>query len=189
IEESSDSDSESEYAEEKVPTVEDEDPVVRDDGLAARDEGPDMRVESLSLEGMRLYLGIALGEGRMPSVFEVGQGFGSVPKPERPKRVSALRRPTLTTRIDPEDSIACIDIPASLPPAPPVQPPSPEWSSGSLLVSPAPSIVPLTISSPMITLRILLPIASPATEERRARLDLVEIVDSMKRGQDPRRDV
>ncbi|GKG66480.1 hypothetical protein Tco_0701749, partial [Tanacetum coccineum] len=32
---------------------------------------------------------IASREGRMPSVFEVGQGSGSVPKPERLERVSA----------------------------------------------------------------------------------------------------
>ncbi|GKG45331.1 hypothetical protein Tco_0495409, partial [Tanacetum coccineum] len=51
---------------------------------------------------------IALGEGRMPSVFEVGQSYGSVPEPERPKRVSALRQPTLNTWIDPEDDRAYI---------------------------------------------------------------------------------
>ncbi|GKA42525.1 hypothetical protein Tco_0735185 [Tanacetum coccineum] len=40
-----------------------------------------------------------------------------------------------------------------------------EWSSGSLLVSPAPSIVPLPISSPMIPLTVPSPVASPATAE------------------------
>ncbi|GJZ49796.1 hypothetical protein Tco_0603986, partial [Tanacetum coccineum] len=166
---------------------------------------------------------IALGEGRMPSVFDV------------------------------EDSIAYIDVPAYPPPAPPVQtPPSPEWSSSSLPVSPAPSIVPSPISSPMIPLTVPSPVASPATaetegfltelgarvemqgglicdhtvrlgelspalferydrdirelftsdtqmenqelrlqiaKERRARLDLSEVVNSMRRGQDPRGDV
>ncbi|GKD76641.1 hypothetical protein Tco_1339262, partial [Tanacetum coccineum] len=148
-----------------------------------------------------------------------------------------------------------IDVPAYPPPTPPVQtPPSPEWSSGSLLVSPAPSIVPSPISSPMISLTVPSLVASPATDEaegfltesleheqervavtfgaiwrpvlalkswagqtdtqraalwhaisdtqrenrelrlqivekRRARLDLVEIVDSMRRGQEPRGDV
>nr|GEV80215.1 MAK10-like protein [Tanacetum cinerariifolium] len=44
--------------------------------------------------------------------------------------------------------------------ATPVQtPPSPGWSSGSLLIFSAPSIVP----SPIISLSVLLPIASPAT--------------------------
>ncbi|GJX34755.1 hypothetical protein Tco_0246312 [Tanacetum coccineum] len=153
----------------------------RDEGLTAGDEGPDMRVESLGLGGdevvhegqqraapvvdtavgepLRLGYGalrrweIASREGQMPSVFKVGQGSGSVPKPERPKRVSTLRQPTLTTWIDLKDGRAYIGVPAYPPPTPPVQtPPSPEWSSGSLSVSPAPSIVPSPISSPMIPL-------------------------------------
>ncbi|GKE71892.1 hypothetical protein Tco_1529964 [Tanacetum coccineum] len=40
--------------------------------------------------------------------------------------------------------------------------PSPEWSSGSLPVSPAPSTIPSPISSPMISLIIPSPVASPA---------------------------
>ncbi|GKG59109.1 hypothetical protein Tco_0602818, partial [Tanacetum coccineum] len=40
---------------------------------------------------------IALGEGRMPSVFKVGQSFGFVPESERLERVSTLWQPTLTT--------------------------------------------------------------------------------------------
>ncbi|GJS44026.1 hypothetical protein Tco_0569069 [Tanacetum coccineum] len=88
----------------------------------------------------------------------------SVPKPERLKRVSALRQPTLTTRIDPEDGIAYIDVPAYPLPAPPVQtPPSPEWSCGLLPISPAHSIVSSPISSPMIPLTVPSPIDSPAT--------------------------
>ncbi|GJU72980.1 hypothetical protein Tco_1264385, partial [Tanacetum coccineum] len=109
---------------------------------------------------------IALGEGQMPSVFEVGQGSGSVPEPERPERVSILTQPTLSIWIDPKDGIAYIDVPAYPPTVPPAQtPPSPEWSSGSLPVSPAPSIVPSPISSPMIPLTVPSPVASPATAE------------------------
>nr|GEY54801.1 hypothetical protein [Tanacetum cinerariifolium] len=40
--------------------------------------------------------------------------------PERPKGVSTLRQPTLTTWIDPKDGIAYIDVPAYPPPALPV---------------------------------------------------------------------
>ncbi|GJU72412.1 hypothetical protein Tco_1263817 [Tanacetum coccineum] len=304
INESSDSDSESEDVEDEGSTAEDEDPAVGEEGLAAGDEGPGMRVKSLSLGGdeavpegqqrvgsvVKTAMGepvglgygelrcreIALGEGRMPSVFEVGQSSGFVPESERPERVSALRQPTLTTWIDPEDGIAYINVPTYPPLALPVQtPPSLEWSSGSLPVSPAPCIVPLPISSPMIPLTVPSPVASPATaetegfltelgarvemqgglirdhtryrfrsleheqervvvtfgaiwrpvlaleswagqtdaqraalwhaisdmqmenqelrlqiaEERRARLDLAEIVDSMRRGQEPRGDV
>ncbi|GKE06440.1 hypothetical protein Tco_1398458, partial [Tanacetum coccineum] len=194
IGESSDSDSKSEGVKDEGPTVEDEDPAAWDEGLAAEDEGPSMRVESLGLggdatvpEGQQwatpvvetavgepLGLGyealrrqeIALGEGRMPSVFKVGQSSRSVPEPERPERVSALRQPTLTTWIDLEDGIAYIDVTAYPLPAPPVQtPPSPEWSSSSLPVSPTPSIVPSHISSPMVPLTVPSPIASPVTAE------------------------
>ncbi|GKD03503.1 hypothetical protein Tco_1178477, partial [Tanacetum coccineum] len=124
IEDSSDSNSESEDAAGEGSTAEDEDPAARDEGLSAGDEGPGMSDESLSLGGDEvvpkgqqratpvvetamgepLRLGyralrhweIALGDSRMPSVFEVGQNSRFVPEPERPKRVSALRQPTLT---------------------------------------------------------------------------------------------
>ncbi|GKB63503.1 hypothetical protein Tco_0919689 [Tanacetum coccineum] len=158
------------YREDEGPTAEDEDPATGDEGLASGEEGPGMRVESLGLggdaavpEGQQraalvvktamgepLGLGyealrrweIALGEGRMPSLFE----------------------PALTTWIDLEDGIAYIDVPAYPPPA--LQTPlSLEWSSGSLLISPAPSIIPLPISSPMIPLTVPLFVASPATTE------------------------
>ncbi|GKE30676.1 hypothetical protein Tco_1446060 [Tanacetum coccineum] len=129
MEESSDSDSMSEDAEDTGPTAKDDDPAAGDEGLAAGDEGPDMGVESLSLGrdeavpegqqraspvaktavGVPLGLGyealrrrdIALGEGRMPSVFEV----------------------------DSRDGIVYIDVPAYPPPA--QTPPSPERSSAS----------------------------------------------------------
>ncbi|GJU34805.1 hypothetical protein Tco_1183159 [Tanacetum coccineum] len=105
---------------------------------------------------------LAVEEDQAYTTFEVGQGSGSVPEPERPERVPTLRQPTLTTWIDPEDSIAYIDVPAYLPPAPPAQtPPSPECSFGSLPVSLAPSAVPLPIPSPMISLTVPSPIASP----------------------------
>ncbi|GJS32621.1 hypothetical protein Tco_0531003 [Tanacetum coccineum] len=114
---------------------------------------------------------IALGEGQMPSVFEVGQGSGSVPEPERPERVSTLRQPTLTTWIDPEDDKVYIDVPVYPPLALPVQTLSfPEWSSGSLPVSLTPSIVLSPISSPMIPLTVPSPIASPATAEAKGFL-------------------
>nr|GFB26505.1 hypothetical protein [Tanacetum cinerariifolium] len=147
VEKSLDLNSKSEDTEGKGPTTEDEDPAAGDDGLSAGDEGPSMGVKSLGLgreeavpEGQQraasvvetamsepLGLGhralrcheIAVGEGQMPSVFEVGQSSRFVPVSERPKRVSALRQPTLTTWIDPKDGIAYIDT-AYPPPAPPV---------------------------------------------------------------------
>nr|GEW44059.1 hypothetical protein [Tanacetum cinerariifolium] len=101
-----------------------------------------LRCRELALEGDHVY-----------STFEVGLGSSSAPEPKRPERVSAFRQPTFTTWIEPEDGMVHIDVPTYPPPTPPVQtPPSPEWSSGSFPISPAPSIVPLPISSPMISL-------------------------------------
>nr|GEZ28797.1 hypothetical protein [Tanacetum cinerariifolium] len=200
VEESSDSDSESEDAEDQGPTAEDKDPAAWDEGLDARDEGPSFRVESLSLGGDETIpkgqqraapvvetavgkpLGLGYGalrlqdiasrEGKMPSVFELGQASGSVPESERSERVSALRQPTLTTWLHLEDGIVYIDVPAYPPPGLPVQtPPSPKWSSSSLLISLAPSIVPLPISSPMISLTVPSSVASPATAEAKGFLN------------------
>ncbi|GKE28583.1 hypothetical protein Tco_1443967, partial [Tanacetum coccineum] len=143
-----------------------------DEGHGLDEEGHGLDDEGHSVESDGLGLGygalrrreLAVEEDHVYITFEVGQGSGSVPEPERPERVSALRQPTLTTWIDPEDGITYIDVPAYPPPAPPAQtPPSPEWSSGSLPVSPAPSAVTSPISSPMISLTILSPIASPVT--------------------------
>ncbi|GJZ32102.1 hypothetical protein Tco_0577538 [Tanacetum coccineum] len=195
IEESLDSDSVSEDAEEEGHTTEDEDPAVGDKGLAVGDEGPDMGVESHgsddesrglddeghSVESDRLSLGeeeegieaqrLALEKDQVYSTVEVGQGSGSVPESERPERVSASRQPTLTTWTDPEDGMVYIDVPAYPPPALPVQtPPSPERSSGSLPISPTPSIVHSPISSPMISLTVPSLVASPATAETKGFL-------------------
>ncbi|GKB38204.1 reverse transcriptase domain-containing protein [Tanacetum coccineum] len=184
--------------EEEDTRRDEEGPATGDEGLAAGEEGPGVRVEE-SCEPLAWVNGVETPgvasdkylekRGQMPSISEV----------------------------DPEDGRAYIDVPAYPPPAPPVQtPPSPEWSSGSLLVSPAPSIVPLPISSPMISLTIPFLVAPPSmteargfltelgaqvemqgglihdhmiAEERHARLDLAEIIDSMRRRQEPIGDV
>ncbi|GKD86101.1 hypothetical protein Tco_1357255 [Tanacetum coccineum] len=107
---------------------------------------------------------LVLEEDHVYSMFKVGQGSGSAPESERPERVSASRQPTLTTWTDPKDGMVYIDVLAYPPLAPPVQtPPSPEWTSSSLPISPSPSIVPLPISSPMIPLTIPSPMATPST--------------------------
>ncbi|GKF80763.1 hypothetical protein Tco_0239365, partial [Tanacetum coccineum] len=83
---------------------------------------------------------LALEEGDVYSTFEVGQ--------------------------DPEGGMIYIDIPDYPPPAPPIQtPPSPEWTSGSLSISPSPSDDPSPISSPMIPLTILSLVATPSIVE------------------------
>ncbi|GKE17211.1 hypothetical protein Tco_1424788, partial [Tanacetum coccineum] len=109
---------------------------------------------------------LALEEDHVYSTFEIGQGSGSAQDSERPERVSASRQPTPTTWTDPKDGIVYINVLAYPPPTPPVQtPPSLEWTSGSLPISPSPYIVPLPISSPMILLTVPSPIAIPAMAE------------------------
>nr|GEV26034.1 hypothetical protein [Tanacetum cinerariifolium] len=110
-----------------------------------------LRRRELALEGDHVY-----------SMFEVGQGSGSILEPERSERVSASRQPTLTTWINLKDGIVYIDVPVYPPPATPVQTsPLPEWTSGLLPISPSPFVVPSPVSSPMIPLIVPSPIASP----------------------------
>ncbi|GKA45906.1 hypothetical protein Tco_0738702 [Tanacetum coccineum] len=79
-------------------------------------------------------------------------------------RIHSTFEHALTTWTDLEDSTVYIDVPTYPPPAPPVQTPlSPEWSSGSLPISPAPSTVPSPISSPTIPLTVPSPVATPTT--------------------------
>ncbi|GJS41497.1 hypothetical protein Tco_0566540 [Tanacetum coccineum] len=195
IKESIDSDNVSENAGDEGPTLEDEDPAAWDEGLAVKVEGPGMDDESYGLDdeshGMDVEGrglddkghsvesdGLSLEEEEEEAVpggqqqatpvvrtavsTPLGLGYGAL----RPERVSAFRQPTLTTWTDPEDGMVYIDVPAYPPPAPPVQtPPLPEWTSGSLPISPSPSVVPSPISSPMIPLTVPSPIATPAAAE------------------------
>ncbi|GJZ71812.1 hypothetical protein Tco_0635663 [Tanacetum coccineum] len=271
IEESIDSDSVSEDAEDKGPTAEDEEPAAEDEGLTTRVESPVMDDEGYGLDdeghgrddesrviddeghsvesdglGLDVLGGSAAGSSGCGDDCECAfRAWGSrlAPESERPERVSAFRQPTLTTWTDPEDSIIYIDIPDYPPPSPPVQtPPSPEWTSGSLPISPSHFDVPSPVSSPIIHLTVPSPVAIPTTieaegfltelgaqvemqgglicdhaefgvraregrsdirsdmeasgenrdfwlqlaEERRARLELTEVVDGMRRGQEPR---
>ncbi|GJZ69874.1 hypothetical protein Tco_0633424 [Tanacetum coccineum] len=173
----------------RVHWVDDEGHGLDDEGHSLDDEGRSVESDGLGLEGEEevipegqqravlvvretasapLGLGygalrrreLAVEEDQVYSTFEIGQGSGSIPEPERPESLSALRQPTPTTWTDPEDGIAFIDIPTYPPPAPPAQTsPLPEWSSGSLPVSPAPSAIPSLNSSPMVSLTVPSPIA------------------------------
>ncbi|GJT82193.1 hypothetical protein Tco_1056535 [Tanacetum coccineum] len=85
IEEISNSNIESEDAEDEGPTTEDEDPAARDEGLATRDEGRGMGVESLNLGGDEAVLE---GQQRATSVVEtavgepLGLGYGVLRRQE-----------------------------------------------------------------------------------------------------------
>ncbi|GJT91672.1 hypothetical protein Tco_1080517 [Tanacetum coccineum] len=174
IEESMDSDSVSEGAEDEGPTAEDEGPTAEDEGLTVGVEGPSMDDESYGLDG-----GSHGGRG--------GRTWGSA-----------------------AGSSGCGDNYDHTFKAWVWSVETPEWTSGSLPVSPSPSVIPSPISSPMIPLTVPSPIATPATvetegfltelgaqgenqdlrlqlaEERCARLELAEIVDGMRRGQEPK---
>ncbi|GJZ47447.1 hypothetical protein Tco_0601279 [Tanacetum coccineum] len=157
IEESMDFDSVGEDAEDEGPTAKDGDPATEDEGLTAGVEGLGMDDEGYGLccdeswyrsviivlvmgldlrvrgGGGGLGYGalrrreLALEEGDVYSMFEVGQGSGSALESERPERVLDFRQPTLSTWTNPKDGMIYIDIPDYPPPAPPVQtPPSPE---------------------------------------------------------------
>ncbi|GKE05549.1 hypothetical protein Tco_1397567 [Tanacetum coccineum] len=193
IKESIDSDSVSEDAKDEGLTAKDDDPAAEDEGLTAGVEGPDMDDEDYEEEkeavprgqqqaapivgttvSAPLGLGygalrrceLALKEGDVYSTFEVGQGSRPAPESEIPERVSVFKHPTLTTWTDPEDNVIYIDIPDYPPPTPPVQtPPLPEWTSGSLPISPSHSNIPSPISSPMVPLIVPSPVATPATAE------------------------
>ncbi|GKA00751.1 hypothetical protein Tco_0673416 [Tanacetum coccineum] len=158
------------------PDMDDESHGINDEshGLDDESRGLDDEGHSAESDGFGLELGygalrrreLALEEDHVYSTFEVGQGSGSAPESERPERVSASRPTTLTTWTYPEDGMVYIDVPAYPPPAPPVQtPPSPEWTSGSLPISPSPSIVPSPVSSPMIPLTVPSLVGTPATAE------------------------
>ncbi|GJT61610.1 hypothetical protein Tco_1005143 [Tanacetum coccineum] len=108
-------------------------------------------VETVASEPLGLGYGalrrreLAVREDQVPSTFEVGQSSRSVLEQQGAKRVSAFRQPTLDTWV-------YTDIPAYIPQAAPVQTsPSPEWSLGSLQVSPSSHVVPSPIALPMAT--------------------------------------
>ncbi|GJY34759.1 hypothetical protein Tco_0419228, partial [Tanacetum coccineum] len=112
--------------------LDDESHGMDDESRGLDDEGHSVESDGLGLKkGMRrLYLRVSNRQLWLwgQCTFEVGRDSGSAPESERPKRVPASRQPTLTTWTDLEDGMVYVDVPAYLPPAPPVQtPPSPYW--------------------------------------------------------------
>ncbi|GKA57249.1 hypothetical protein Tco_0756437 [Tanacetum coccineum] len=94
-----------------------------------------------------------------PSTYEVGQSSRSMPEQQGADWVSAFRHPTLTTWVYPEDDRVYVDI-SVYPPVAPIQTSlSPEWSSGSLHVSPSSPIVPspisLLVATPTATISVV----------------------------------
>ncbi|GKE62714.1 hypothetical protein Tco_1513081 [Tanacetum coccineum] len=222
VEESSDSDIESEDAEDESPNAEDKDPAAGDGGFAVGDEGPGVRVESLGLGGdvvvregqqraalvmetdvgERLGLSyealrrheIALGEGWMPSVFEVGKPRGPpVQTPPSPEWSSSL----LPVSLAPSIEGLIHDHTVRLGELSPDLFERYDRDLGELFTRSG--VVRDEIFSQRYRFRSLMyeherfaltfrELRLQIAEERRTRLDLAEIVDSMKKGQEPRGD-
>ncbi|GJR97549.1 retrovirus-related pol polyprotein from transposon TNT 1-94 [Tanacetum coccineum] len=112
-----------------------------------------------------------------PSMYEVGQSSRSVPEQEGVERIYAFRQLTLVTWVDPKDNRVYIDVPAYAPPAAPVQtPPSPEWSSSSLPISPSSLIVSSPIDSPVATPTAIILVDKDQFIEVGAQLELHESI-------------
>ncbi|GKB39075.1 hypothetical protein Tco_0884017 [Tanacetum coccineum] len=115
---------------------------------------------------------LAVEEHQVPSTFEAGQISRSMLEQLGAERVYAFRQPTLTTWVDPEDDRVYTDI-LTYPPVAPVQtPPSPEWSSGSLPISPSSLAVPSPIASLVATPTATISINKDQFLEEGAQLEL-----------------
>nr|GFA54059.1 hypothetical protein [Tanacetum cinerariifolium] len=205
IEESLDSNSVSKDAEDKGPTVGDEDLTAGDEGLAARDEVPGMGVESLSLggdevvprESERPERVSVLRQPTLTTWIDLEDGIAYIDVPAYPPPAPPAQTPP-----SPEWSSGLLPIYL----APSIVP--------STVLSP---MIPLTVSSLVAssataeTERFLTELGARVEmqgelirdhtvrlgsyhllcfrEERRARMDFAEIVDSMRGGNEPKGDV
>ncbi|GKB83839.1 hypothetical protein Tco_0950734 [Tanacetum coccineum] len=122
-----------------------------EEGQGLEDEGPGMEEEEetahVGHQQAVLVVDTAASE-------PLGLGYGAARQRaiESTEEITpSTYEPTLVTRVDPEDGRVYTDIPNYVPLAAPVQtPPSPEWSLGSLPVSPSP-VVSSPIASPVAT--------------------------------------
>ncbi|GJY40094.1 hypothetical protein Tco_0427364 [Tanacetum coccineum] len=133
---------------------------------------------------------LALEEDQVYSTFEVGQGYGSAPESERPERVSTSRQPTLTTWTDLEDGGLIRDHAVRLEELSPTLFERYDRDIGELFTRPLLALKSWAgqtdvqraalwhaisdVQGKNQDLRLQLP------EERRARLELAEVVDSMR---------
>ncbi|GKA65007.1 hypothetical protein Tco_0764714 [Tanacetum coccineum] len=93
------------------------------------DESSDVDDERERESGAARRRALESTEDIAPSTYKVGQRSRSMPEKEGAERISAFRQPTLVTWT----------------------PPFPEWSLGSLPVSPSSLVVPSPIASPVAT--------------------------------------
>ncbi|GJX70912.1 hypothetical protein Tco_0308083 [Tanacetum coccineum] len=155
----------SEDAEDEGPTADDEDPITRDEGLAAGVEGPGTGDESYGLDdGSHGMDDESRGLDNEGHSIE-SDGLDLEEGEEAVLGGQQQAAPVVGIITDPEDSMVYIDVPTYPPPLPVQTPPSLEWTSGSLPISTSPSVVPSLVSSPMISLTVPSPVATPAAAE------------------------
>ncbi|GJY55527.1 hypothetical protein Tco_0454642 [Tanacetum coccineum] len=129
-----------------------------DEGHGSEDEGRGSKDEEE-----------AAPAGRQQVVPVKDEVFRSLPEHEGAERVSAFRQPIIVTWVNPEDGIVYINILTYVPPVAPVQtPPSPEWSSGPLPVSPSSPAVPTLVASLVVTLAATITVDKDEFLEERA---------------------
>ncbi|GKA50721.1 hypothetical protein Tco_0743794, partial [Tanacetum coccineum] len=131
----------------------------------SEDEGPSLDDEGHSLED------------KGPCLEEEEEEDRALPEHEVAERISTFRQPTLVTWVDPKDGRVYTDILTYVPPVVHVQtPPSPEWLSGSLLVSPSSPVVPSPIASLVTTLAATISVDEDQFLEVGAQLELYKSI-------------
>nr|GEW99852.1 hypothetical protein [Tanacetum cinerariifolium] len=183
-----DTEEESLYSYDERDRSEDEGPGLEEGGEEATPEGQQQAVlaeDTTVDEPLGLGYGalrcreLSVGEGKMPTTFEVGQSSRSVSEHDGTERISAFRQPTLVTWVDPEDGRVYTDILTYVLPVAHVHtPPSLEWSSGSLPVSPSSLAVPTSKENHDLRMQI--------AKERSERLELIDRVARMERRHESR---
>nr|GEW07651.1 hypothetical protein [Tanacetum cinerariifolium] len=167
--ESSDLDIEREGSEDEGPGSEDKGHGLEDEGPGSEDEEeeavPEGQHQAVSVvdtvmdEPLGLGYGalrhheLALREVLVPSTFEIGQSSRSMSKQEMVEETPTPRPQVRATWVDHVDGVVYTNIPVDVPPdRVPVQtPPLPEWSSGSLPVSPSSLAIPTSVASLVTT--------------------------------------
>nr|GEZ83140.1 hypothetical protein [Tanacetum cinerariifolium] len=158
-----------------------------DEGHGLDDEG-----QGLEDEGLGMEVEEVAPEGQQQAVLVVDTAAGEPLGKKGAKKVSAYRQPTLVTLVDPKDGRVYIDILTYVPPAAHVQtPPSPEWSLGSLIISPSSLVVPSPIASPMSTPATIISrdnhdLRRQLAQVRREQLKLIDRVARIERRQESR---
>ncbi|GJU82623.1 hypothetical protein Tco_1284988 [Tanacetum coccineum] len=141
--ESSDSDTKGEDSDDEGPGSEDE-------GPGSKDEGPGSDEEEAAPEGEQQAVPVMDTTADKP----LGLGYEVLRRQQqRVEETLAPRPPVRTTWVDPMDDTIYTDIPIYIPQVrvPVQESPSPEWSFGSLPVSPSSPAVHTLVASPTTT--------------------------------------